>query len=89
MDDEQLAARRAEIERQRRDLVAVKTDLHNAHAEVERLRDLVSSMWLYIGHHAETQLTTEQKELLYDVVDALREREGLSPEPMRRWWRDA
>lgn len=53
--------------------------------EVERLRDLVATLWLYIGRYAEKQLTTEQKELLYDVVEAAPGHED--DEPMERWWR--
>jgi hypothetical protein len=51
------------------------------------LRDLISTIWLYIGRFEETQLTTEQKELLADVVE--------NDEPQRnyeyeyeRWWRE-
>lgn len=71
----------------REDLLAV---------ENEALRDLVSSMWLYTSRHTWTQLTTEQKELFADVVDADHVRqdalEGTSPDlaytPLERWWRD-
>lgn len=61
--------------------------IEDLEAEVGRLRDLVSTLHLYIGHHTETQLTTAQKELLYDVVEAHYRAEGISDEPMERWWR--
>jgi len=48
------------------------------------LRDLIATLWLYIGRSAETQLTTEQKELLADVVEAAdRDHEFVYD----RWWR--
>lgn len=49
-----------------------------------RLRDLIATLWLYIGHHAETQLTTAQKELLADVVEG-HERDFSMV--FDRWWR--
>lgn len=51
--------------------------------EVEQLRDLVGSMWFYMRGRDEERLTTEQRELLYDVLDA----EMPNDPPMRRWWR--
>ena len=47
------------------------------------LRDLVATLWLYIGGEDEARLTTDQKELLADTV------EEMSEEPMEydRWWR--
>jgi hypothetical protein len=50
-----------------------------------RLRDLIVTLWLYIGRYAETQLTTEQKELLADAVEQQPHRD----EEMHydRWWR--
>jgi len=54
--------------------------------ERDRLQDLAATMWLYVGHVGETNLTTEQKELLYDVLDAQRE----DGDPLyERWWRAA
>lgn len=53
-------------------------------SEVDRLRDLVGSMWLYMRGRGEVHLTTEQRELLYDVLDAGRES---GEPPMQRWWR--
>lgn len=52
------------------------------------LRDLVCSLWLYTSQYTWAQLTTSQKELFADVVDAMqaREYEG-SFEPIDRWWR--
>jgi hypothetical protein len=49
------------------------------------LRDLVATLWLYIGRYVETQLTTEQKELLADVVEA--DGESGRPFEYERWWR--
>lgn len=50
-----------------------------------RLRDLISTLWLYIGRYAETQLTTEQKELLADAIES----GDHSGEDFTydRWWR--
>lgn len=52
-------------------------------------RDLIATLHLYIGHHTETQLTTEQKELLYDCVEEWRAANDApgAYEPMERWWR--
>lgn len=50
------------------------------------LRDLVTTLWLYIGRYAETQLTTEQKELLADAVDSSHMDDG-HPAEYHRWWR--
>lgn len=50
----------------------------------ERLRDLIATLWLYIGRYAETQLTTEQKELLADVVEST---PPLFQTVFDRWWR--
>jgi len=55
--------------------------------EPAALRELVASLWLYIGHYAETQLATELKELLYDVVEQHGRETGTFGEPMERWWR--
>lgn len=43
----------------------------------EGLVDLVRTLYLYIGRYAESQLTTEQRDLLYDIANP----EG------SRWWR--
>ena len=45
---------------------------------IDGLEDLVRAMWLSVGLYAETQLTTEQKELLYDVANPTG----------ARWWRE-
>ncbi|WP_217924944.1 hypothetical protein [Miltoncostaea oceani] len=53
------------------------------------LADLVATLNLYIGRFVETQLTTAQRELLYDVVQAEAEAAvDHSDEPLPRWWRD-
>lgn len=50
-------------------------------ANLAKLRDLVATLWLYNGRYEETQLTTEQKELYADCVEAC----GSSD--FNRWWR--
>lgn len=53
--------------------------------ERDALRDLAATMWLYMRRNGVTHLTTEQKELLYDVLDASRE----DGDPLHdRWWRE-
>lgn len=60
-----------------------------------RYRDLLGAIWLYIPWHFVTkQLTTEQKELFADAVDACSARlnaedPDLAAGPAQRWWRDA
>lgn len=51
---------------------------------IPRLQSLVRSMWLYIGQHDESHLTTEERELLYDALDASCEP---GEKPYSRWWR--
>lgn len=61
----------------------------------ERYEDLLGSIWLYIPWQFVTkQLTTEQKELFADSVDACSARlnaedPDLAAGPAERWWRDA
>jgi hypothetical protein len=55
-------------------------------ADVDALRGLIESLWLYIGRYEETQLTTEQKELLADVVEQRADRD--EPYEYERWWRN-
>ena len=55
--------------------------------ENDQLRDILCSLNLYIGQYEWTQLTTEQKNMLADVVD--RERQQNFPDdhtPLERWW---
>lgn len=60
-----------------------------------RYEDLLGAIWLYIPwHYVTKQLTTEQKELFADAVDAHSARiNAEEPEigllPAERWWRDA
>lgn len=60
----------------------------------EALCDLLCSIWLYVGWRSVTRsLTTEQKELWANVVDAelrkLQIEDGEEPRPVAdRWWRD-
>lgn len=52
------------------------------------LHDLIGTLYLYIGRHTETKLTTEQKELLADTVEK-EWREplgGLEDYEFDRWW---
>lgn len=59
-------------------------------ADNAALRELICTMHLEgFTHHGETKLTTEQKELLYDVLDY--EYEASDPgsfQPRQRWWKD-
>ena len=63
-------------------------------AERDDLRELLGSIWLYVKwRHVTKQLTTEQKELWADAVDAeARQRQIEEGEEQRavaeRWWRD-
>jgi hypothetical protein len=56
--------------------------------------DLLASLWLYINWYFVTrQLTTPQKELFADAVDAFHARAnaedpGNDAQPVERWWRD-
>ena len=53
-------------------------------AQLARYRDLLGSIWLYVNwRHVTTQLTTEQKELWADAVDACGE---AGDSPVDRWW---
>jgi hypothetical protein len=60
----------------------------------QRYEDLLASIWLYVPWHWVTsQLTTPQKELWADAIDAgharaAAEDPGLDPLPAERWWRD-
>ena len=60
----------------------------------ERYEDLLGSIWLYVNwRYVTKQLTTEQKELFADAVDAHSARLNAGePEidlhPVERWWRD-
>lgn len=65
-----------------------------AHEEVEQLQDLLGSIWLYVNwRYVTKQLTTGQKELWADAVDADvmagQIEDGEEPRPVAdRWWRD-
>lgn len=54
------------------------------YGDPEALRDLIATLWLYIGRQAETQLTTTQKELLADVVEG---DDACAVDEFDRWWR--
>jgi len=71
-------------------------DRTEAEIREDRLKDLLTTLNLYIGHYAWTQLTTEQKELLADVVDSEHEKQDMNDghwgtdlayRPTERWWR--
>lgn len=63
-------------------------------AERDAMQDLLGSIWLYVGWRSSTRsLTTEQRELWADAVDAecrkLQIEDGEEPRPVaERWWRD-
>lgn len=63
------------------------TDIAQMLDEITAREDLITSMFFYITRYAETQLTTEQKELLYDIWDEHNAREYGDTEPSDRWWR--
>lgn len=55
-------------------------------AERERYEDLLSSIWLYINwRYVTMQLTTPQKTLFADAVDAFEALQGEAP-VADRWW---
>jgi uncharacterized protein YeaC (DUF1315 family) len=59
----------------------------------EQYENLLGSIWLNIPwHHVTKELTTEQKELFADAVDAwsarLNEDDPHWTAPVTRWWRD-
>lgn len=61
-------------------------------AELEALRALLGSIWLYVSwRYITRQLTTEQKELWADTVEAWSQQlnAGRHPDPVvvDRWWR--
>ena len=60
------------------------------------LEDLIANLWLYVGRRTWTQLTTSQKELFADVVDAHHAAADIEEgyqgtefafTPVQRWWR--
>lgn len=70
------------------DLVRAETE-----AELDAMRDLLGSIWLYVGWRSVTRhLTTEQRELWANAVDAKsmagQAEDGEEPHPVaERWWR--
>jgi hypothetical protein len=64
-----------------------ETQIEVLESENERLCDLLATLWIHTRQFQVKQLTTDQKELFYDVVeDALRNDENR--EPLERWWRE-
>ena len=61
----------------------------------ERFEDLLASIWLYVPWRFVTMhLTTPQKEVWADAIDAFHARANvgdpeLDAHPVERWWRDA
>lgn len=88
---EQLTVERNEWHRQNG---VLRGELAAARAERDNLRDLLGSIWLYVKwRYVTKQLTTEQKELWADAVDAkARQQQIEDGEELRpvaeRWWRD-
>jgi hypothetical protein len=72
-----------------------EVDMRIGEALAEPYEDLLSSLWLYINWRWITkQLTTEQKDLFADAIDAEHARANeddpnLGALPVERWWRDA
>lgn len=68
--------------------------LRDAEAERDAMRDLLGSIWLYVGWRSATRsLTTEQRELWAKAVDAECRKgqieNGEEPHLVaERWWRD-
>ena len=59
------------------------------HTQTE-VEALACSMWLYLRQGGEASLTTEQRELLYDLLDSSPSAlEDPYAKPLPRWWRDA
>lgn len=53
---------------------------------VTPLVDLVTYLYLYMTRHTWTQLTTDQKNLLADLVDEWNRTQYEDSEPLERWW---
>lgn len=72
----------------------IERDRDDYEAQLDQMRDLLGSIWLYVGWRSATRsLTTEQRELWADAVDAdVRKRQiedDEEPHPVaERWWRD-
>lgn len=86
----------AEVDRLRNQQphAGVVRDRDELAAEVERLRELLDSIWLYVEWRWVTrQLTTDQKNLWADAVDttsmARQVEDGEEPRPVAvRWWHE-
>lgn len=53
------------------------------------LERTLSALWLYIGHYAETQLATPEREALADAVEKVsRWDDPDDPVVYHRWWRE-
>lgn len=67
--------------------------VHAQHAaQILAYQDLLASLWLHLGRHEVKQLTTEQKNLLADSVEACSARLAQAdpayggPKTVDRWW---
>lgn len=75
-------------------LLDQQAEINRLQLEREQMQNLLGSIWLYVGwRYVTRQLTTEQKEMWADAVDAwdawLAHEEGEEPHPVaERWWRD-
>ena len=71
-------------------------DAHDAEKREQEMKNLLYALNLYISYHTWTQLTTEQKDLLADVVDEEYAKQDIEDgyvgtdmahKPTERWWR--
>lgn len=72
--------------KERRGHPHLKEQYDDLRAQINAYRETLGAIWLYINwRYVTKQLTTEQKELWADAVDAFGEPE---PGKAERWWRD-
>lgn len=76
------------------DVLELLDEVDRLRVEQEQMQDLLDSIWLYVSwRYVTKKLTTEQKELWADAVDASCRKaqieNGEDPHPVaERWWRD-
>lgn len=72
---------------------AMADEIDELRAHGAKLQHLVGVVSLYVdGRYVERQLTTEEKELWADAIDAWRRHlhgDGSGVEPYERWWRES